>query len=730
MSGHSRSGSSRPMSSGVWGTETRRSNALSNRLNSVLSASYLGAGFRGTLELLDTRSVHNDAESRRQLRLNVQKEVIKHNGQIIDDFGQLAEQLKRIGTVIGRLNSTCNEMRQHIVMARQETRPAFEEASSLSDVKEEVQTKNQLLNAFQKRFVLPNEEVLSLTSASEPVDEHFFNVLFRAKRIHQDCEVLLGAENQRLGLEIMEQTSNCLSSGFQKLYRWTLSEFKQLNFEDPRIGGMIRKAFMVLAERPTLFDRCLDAFAELREHVLSDAFRRAMIVTASSGAITNVHPGPLSSAKPIESSAHDPLRYTGDILAWVHSAAVSENEALESLFIADGGELVKGIQAGIPHEPWAQLKGQSSRDFDREKTLKGLVNRDLNGVIHSLRQRLDLVVQGQDSPVTAYKVMNLLDFYEHTFTKLLGKESPLVETLAELSRLSFKHFENTLQETFTRLSNDSTALSVSPDLSVPDYLTEGLQTLASLMKAYDLSYGKDPTHPPGKENKFTPILKHALDPYFELIKRSEDTLPSKSDLEQTNRVIFRTNCLLAVTTTIRSYAFATATHMAITSAALSESRARLVEAQRAFLLRESGLQILLEALAASSGASLTEMKLASFTEAKLDLRIVPTIAAFQPDALVSKSQQLDAFLPSALVDATDNLKRVHSSSLVKKMTEEAVGAFVSDFEFVESVIIGADEACGINNETPETEKRDEAEDNFSLKALFPRSTAEIRVLLS
>jgi len=35
--------------------------------------------------------------------------------------------------------------------------------------------------------------------------------------------------------------------------------------------------------------------------------------------------------KPIEMVAHDPLRYVGDIFAWLHSALVSEMEALDVL---------------------------------------------------------------------------------------------------------------------------------------------------------------------------------------------------------------------------------------------------------------------------------------------------------------------------------------------------------------------------------------------------------------
>lgn len=69
----------------------QRSSALSNRLTNVLSASYADSGIRDSLETLDLRKTCNTPETRRQLRLDVQKEVIDCNGKIVQDFGKVAE---------------------------------------------------------------------------------------------------------------------------------------------------------------------------------------------------------------------------------------------------------------------------------------------------------------------------------------------------------------------------------------------------------------------------------------------------------------------------------------------------------------------------------------------------------------------------------------------------------------------------------------------------------------
>jgi len=75
----------------IVGTPSRGTNALSTRIATVLSASYADLEIRNVLETLDARAIRNTAETRRHLRLDVQTEVIQCNGEIVKDFGQVAE---------------------------------------------------------------------------------------------------------------------------------------------------------------------------------------------------------------------------------------------------------------------------------------------------------------------------------------------------------------------------------------------------------------------------------------------------------------------------------------------------------------------------------------------------------------------------------------------------------------------------------------------------------------
>ena len=66
-------------------------NALSYKVTSVLSASFADAEIRDALRTLDDNGVQNSLETRRNLRLDVQKEVIECNTGIVKEFGHVAE---------------------------------------------------------------------------------------------------------------------------------------------------------------------------------------------------------------------------------------------------------------------------------------------------------------------------------------------------------------------------------------------------------------------------------------------------------------------------------------------------------------------------------------------------------------------------------------------------------------------------------------------------------------
>ena len=624
------------------------------------------------------------------------------------------QQLQHIGTTINSLNKCCEDMRRHVVAARQENAPVLEEASSLLSQKKELETKKELLDAFNKHFIISEEDLSILMTTSEKVDDHFFTILKRVKQIYVDCQVLLGTENQRLGLELMDQSSRNLNIGYQKLYRWIQKEFKNLNLENPQISSVIRRALRALAERPSLFQSCLDYFAKAREHVLTDAFYAAL---TGSSAENDLNP----MTKPIDFHAHDTLRYVGDMLAWTHSATVSEREALESLFVSEGDEISKGFQAGRQAEPWTAA---DSEVFDGLKALRDVVNRNVAGVSRALRQRVEQVLQNHEDPVLLYKIANLINFYRITFAKLLGPDSILLETLFSLENSALRQFRTVMSDTVTSIQADLTA--PPSDLRIPDFLDEALTQFSALLKSYDSSL----TPASSRTVDFEPILTQALKPFLaaceKMVQETEEPVTS----------IFLANCILAAKATLSTYDFVQA-RISDLDGQLASLSSTLVQYQHAFFLHTSGLHPLLVALA-------------PLDDSPDSLRKVPTLPAFQQQALTDASQVLDDFLPSALMDAIQNLRGLSSMKLAQEITTAGAERFVEDFEFVEGRLgkvdelreeMAAEEEEAVerkdkeeNKEGSEAEHEEKAEDRkeavVPLRSLFPRTSGEIRVLLS
>lgn len=584
-------------------------------------------------------------------------------------------------------------MKSHISAAHDSTASVIQDASSLMTQRCQVETKQQLLGAFNRQFLLSEEELAALTSTAEAVDDHFFVVLAKAKKIRKDCETLLGFENQALGLEIMEQTSKNLNLAFQKLYRWIQREFKTLNLENPQMGSSIRRALRVLAERPSLFQSCLDLFAETREQILSDSFFTALTGSSASGVQDR-------SVKPIELAAHDSLRYVGDMLAWIHSAAVSEREALEILFVAEGDEIAKGIQAGRENEVWHLFEEESDGGarFDPVKALNELVDRDMSGAGRILRQRVEQVIQTNEEVILAYKLANLLNFYRVTFSKLLTSDSVLVEALQGLESEALRQFRSLMRDYVGNLQGEFKQKPSS--LEPPEFLHEALEQLAAVMKTYDTSL----TSTGSREADFQPILAEAFDPFMSGCKSMAE------DLEQPSGTVFFMNCANAAIAMLSMYDF-TQGRTAQLRKEVDLRAQELVDSQYLFFRQESGLGMLLSALE-------------GLLDEKDGVKKLRTLEPFQPASLEIASHTLDNFLASALMDAMENIQKLQDSRLAREITEEAAERFCVDFGRLEDMLMSADELVELE------EKQNDGHEIQSLRIALPRTADEIRVLLS
>jgi len=236
-------------------------------------------------------------------------------------------------------------------------------------------------------------------------------------------------------------------------------------------------------------------------------------------------------------------------------------------------------------------------------------------------------------------------------------------------------------------------------LSPPEFLDDALQMLNALAKSYDTSIAAADEG----DNGFQSVLSASLDPFLSgcenLYKR----------LAEPKNDIFAINCLLAAKNVLSPYSFAS-DRISEMDDTIREHSSKLVESQHRYLTYTSGIDVLLDAMSEVSDSPEAMTSLAS-------------LEPFKPEHLIATSQQLDDFLPSALMDAAENIKRLSNSRMVQKITEEAADKFCEDFEFLESRIIAADALVDDGSDS-------EDQVVVRLRDIFPRTSGEIRVLLS
>ncbi|KAH0489120.1 hypothetical protein TgHK011_009564 [Trichoderma gracile] len=644
------------------------------KVASVLSTSYSDNDFRDAILLADERAVGSNVTNRRQLRLDLLGEAIGCNGEIVKEMGLVAERLKHVRGVVERLNSRIRDMKRQTDSAHDRTTPALQGMASLFEQRLAIERKQEILGAIESYFIMTDDEVESLTSTMRPVDRSFFSNLQKAKRITLGCDILLGFENQTLGLELIDRTSVHVNMAFQKLYKWVQQELKTLNLENPHVNPSMRQALRVLAERPSLFQNCLDLFAASRERYLSETFHCALTGITPQGTED-------ASIRPIDLTAHDPLRYVSDMFAWVHSVTVGEREALETLFAIGKDDTLHASTSSPNATPWDLPLGEVSEGSETKivEALGQLMDRNLLPVVRILRQRVEQAIQSNEDVIPAYRISALLSFYRTTFQKLLGPGSGLEECAGALEKVAKRQFRSLVRDNV--LSVQGEFQQVPSNLEPPAFLQDAFKQLGAIIQIYESSLSSSSD----SGTEIQGILSEAFDPFM---SGCEEIAKPMANPEGG---IFLINCKLAAAHCLGSFESTT-----FRATQIRDEVARdvldLIDDQHAVFRRKSGLDGLLKNLDDGEQVDISQ---ASVRQA---------------------SQELDDFLPSALMDAMDRFKGLQDAEMAREIIEQAAEKFCADFERLEEFLANQKSAEDVSNPDGDL--------------TFSRTSAEIRVLLS
>lgn len=485
-------------------------NPLSRKLRKVLETRLeADKEMLEALKALSTFFVENSLRTRRNLRGDIEHRSLSINEEFVYIFKQVKEELERINEDVQVMNDCCQDMTSHLKAAKEQTQDLIAKTTKLQTENQRLELKAVVADAFIAEFQLTPEEMSILRGTrDEPVTEKFFKVLGRVKQIHNDVKILLRTNQQRSGLEIMEQMALLQETSYEQLYRWAQGECRALTQESCDISPVLAQAMEALQDRPVLYKYTLDEFATAR---------RSAVVRGFIDALTRGGPG--GTPRPIEMHSHDPLRYVGDMLAWLHQATASEKEHLEAL-----------------------LKLVTSEGL--EENMQEVVGHITEGVCRPLKVRIEQVIVSEPGAVLLYKISNLLKFYHHTISNIVGNSAAmLLTTIEEMHLLSKKIFFNSLSLHASKLM-DKVELPPA-DLGPSTALNQTLVLLREVLSSHDSCVIPLDT----RQADFVQVLSCVLDPLLQMCT------VSASNLGTADMATFMVNSLHMMKTTLALFEF-------------------------------------------------------------------------------------------------------------------------------------------------------------------------------
>ncbi|KAK3435184.1 conserved oligomeric Golgi complex subunit 6 [Eucalyptus grandis] len=485
---------------------------LSRKLKKVLESRTDTPDVLGSLNTLSTFYADNTPQARRNLRSAIEKRGLDINREFLQASDTAQRALDRVEEEVNALAECCDRIAKALGGCTASTGDIISTTERLKQELEMTTQRQEIVSCFLRDYQLSNEEINALRG--EDLNEEFFKALSHVQEIHANCKILLRTHHQRAGLELMDMMAVYQEGAYERLCRWVQAECRKLGDTDnPEVSELLRTAVRCLKERPVLFKYCAEEVANLRHNAL---FRRFI------SALTRGGPGGMP--RPIEVHAHDPLRYVGDMLGWLHQSLASERELVLALLDPD---------AVVDTGPTATrfLKNLENGSGKAESDMTFVLDRIFEGVCRPFKVRVEQALQSQPSLIVSYKLSNTLEFYSYTISDLLGRDTALCNTIWALKDAAQRTFFEILRSRGEKLLRYPPLVAV--DLSPPSAVRDGVSVLLEIIETHNSTMVPAST----KKPDFDPVISAMLDPIIQMCEQAAEAHKSKGSSHSSRRRI-------------------------------------------------------------------------------------------------------------------------------------------------------------------------------------------------
>ncbi|GAM21657.1 hypothetical protein SAMD00019534_048320, partial [Acytostelium subglobosum LB1] len=334
-------------------------------------------------------------------------------------------------------------------------------------------------------------------------------------------------------------------------------------------GALLPQSLSALQERPLLLTFCLEEIGEYRCKCLTSSFITALTMGGHNG-----------TPRPIEINAHDPLRFLGDMLAWIHQTLASEYELLSALL----GRITITVPSkndDIDFGDASQLTagGQQDELQHQIKPIDKVLDIGFEAVNRPLTVRVEQILQSKPGITTIYKMITLLDFYSRIASSIVtNKTSRVSSIMNDIKHTCLNSFFTLIKDSFEKIHRAPQTPSI--ELVPTNEIKESINKLKELITTFNGSLVPDSE----REEEFKPILTSMVDPIVNLATVCATT----SKLPMASMAVYIINSLSLLQSTLSLHNF-TKSRMDILVGQIDAHMDTLVEEQTSELLGQLGL---------------------------------------------------------------------------------------------------------------------------------------------
>lgn len=615
-----------------------RSEALSTRLSRGLNPTFGDASMRELFTRLESKSYEESMDhlvdagiegsiARKNLRSQVEAELIKNYASILADYAKPVKVLKTLGERVSALVVSINETKDLLEKDVAATSDLMSEIDALNSEKKSIDLKKSLLVAFRQKFTLNEYEQYVLEY--NDINQEFFDALLRAEKINEDCLILLAVDNPKQGRSLLAKNNDLVSKANQKITTFctrSLSNIYSLNNRE-RLNTL-HMCLDYLSRSPEKLNSVLESFVKTRSASLLDEFSSQINGNNLSDGKSSI-----SDSRPVYFSSHDPVRYIADLLAYVHSIVANEAETVKNLF--------EGEQ-------------------DLSQTASKILEQTLGSLAKPIKAEIDRVVSAETRLQITCQIMTHLELYHLMFNKI-SDAIGINESIAAAMLLAKEKVELILSNRLAAAKTSNLArLDLSSDLQPPEWIIDFYSDILPVLDTMTSATVFD--MPEAEHKKFLELIVDQPISVFEEHLNFESSAFDRRDL-----VIFKLNFLDLITSKV--------TPIVLLSLKVAElvlkTKSLRQEAQ------EIQLQELLRSCSLTDFYNVTNM-IFPIDKELLDPSIYQAITEnklFNKEAIAAANEDIQAVLPTALMDSQSTLIKLNNPIDVKEIVTSSFEQF-------------------------------------------------------